>query len=192
MSTLENLTAKILADSEAKAAQILADAKAEAAKIEAAALEDAQHEKEKILAEAKREAAHEEQQLVVGGQLAVRDQNLDAKQQMLDKVFAQALSKLNDMSRDEYMKFLTGYLSGLDLDGEEITLPARYGVTDITPINEALKNAGRKGNLVLAADGRIDGGFMLSKGGIEQNNTFEALVDYYRYELESDVIAALY
>lgn len=193
VSTLDNLTAKILADSEAKAAEILAGAKAEAERIQAAAVEEANREKEKILSEAKVAAAREEEQIVVGGTLAVRDQNLAAKQQMLDKVFAEALSRLNAMGKDEYLKFLTGCLSKLDLDGEEILLPEKYGIGSADEINAALKKAGKKGNLTLSRPGRkIEGGFVLSKGGIEQNNTFEALVGYYRYELESEVISTLY
>lgn len=79
------------------------------------------------------------------------------------------------------------------MDGEEIILPEKYGITNLDEINKAIKKAGGKGNLVLAKDGTpIGGGFMLRKGGIEQNNTFESLVEYYRYELESEVISMLY
>lgn len=192
MSTLENLTAKIISDSEAEAAKIIAEAKAEAERLTATVMDEAAREKDKILADAKIEAAREEEQIVVGKTLAVRDANLAAKQEMLDKVFADALSRLNAMDKNDYMKFLTGYLAGLDLDGEEIILPEKYGVKNIDDINSALQKAGKKGNLKLSSGAKIDGGFVLRKGGIEQNNTFESLVSYYRYELESEVISALY
>ena len=52
MSTLENLTAKIIADSEAQAAGIIGEAKAEAARMEEDALAQAQRERERILADA--------------------------------------------------------------------------------------------------------------------------------------------
>lgn len=191
--TLDNLTAKILKDSEAKAAQILADAKAEADRVTAAVLEEAEQERQKILADAKIEAAREEEQIVVGKTLAVRDRNLEAKQQMLDKVFSEALSRLNGMGKEKYLQFLQKFLSTQDLDGEEIILPEKYGIKNIDELNAALNKAGKKGNLRLCTEGpKIEGGFLLRKGGIEQNNTFEALVDFYRYELESEVIGTLY
>lgn len=193
MSTLENLTAKISKDSDNQVAAILDSARQEARHISETMEAEAEADREKIIAEAHIEAAREEQQIVVGKTLAVRDQNLDAKQQMLDKVFEEALQRLNNMSQAEYLAFLTSYLGSLDLDGEEIIVPAKYGITDLDSLNAALKEAGKKGNLTLSKDSRkIDGGFVLCKDGIEQNNTFEALVAYYRYELEGEVIGALY
>lgn len=193
MSALDNLTAKIIADSQAEAASIISAANAQAEQIEAAAAENAQREKEHILAEAKTDAAREEDQIVVGKTLEMRDANLRAKQDVLDKVFAIALERLNAMDKNEYFAFLAAQLSRMDLDGEEILLPEKYGVTNIDELNQALKDAGKKGNLVLSGSERkINGGFVLSKNGIEQNNTFEALVEFYRYELESEVISTLY
>lgn len=193
MSSIENLTNKILSDSEAKAKEILDAAKAEAQKAADAAAADAEERKARILAEAKAEAARKEDQIVVGKTLMVRDQALNAKQQMLDKVFQEAVRQLGEMSREDYMKFLVESLSALDLDGEELVLPAKYGVTSIDEINDALKKAGKKGNLTLSKrDDGIQGGFILAKGGIEQNNTFEALISHYRYELEDEVLKKLY
>lgn len=192
MSTLENLTAKILSDSEAQAKQILAEAQQEAQRITTAAMDEAEREREKILADAKTQAAREEEQIVVGNTLAVRDANLSAKQEMLNTVFSEALARLNAMSKEQYLQFLTAYLEKLDLDGEQIILPGKYQIQNIDEINAALQKAGKKGNLKLGKDSTIESGFVLRKGGIEQNNTFEALVGYYRYELESEVISALY
>jgi V/A-type H+-transporting ATPase subunit E len=193
VATLENLTAKILGDSEAKAREIIEAAKTEAARIMDDMTRDAEAEKQKIIADAKIEAQREEDHIVAGKTLAVRDENLAAKQLTLNKVFADALSRLNGMSKDEFTAFLTKYLSALELDGETLIVPAKYRPMDIAALNAALQTAGKKGNLVLSEEDRgVEGGFILVKGGIEQNNTFESLIDYYRYELEGDVIGALY
>lgn len=193
MSGLENLTAKIIRDANEQAERIAADAKAQAKQIVDAAEAEAEREKERILAEADVQAAHTAEQIVLGKTLEIRDNNLDAKQQILEKIFSQALDRLNSMSKDEYWKFLTGYLSGMDTDGEEIILPKKYGIASVEELNEVLKKNGKKGNLVLSADGReIDGGFVLSKNGIEQNNTFEALISKTRYDQESEILRMLY
>jgi V/A-type H+-transporting ATPase subunit E len=104
---------------------------------------------------------------------------------MLDKIFAEALKRLNDMPKEDFVKFLNDYLAGLALDGESLYVPNKYGIT--------AKDIKAK-NVVLATDGAraIEGGFMLAQKGIEQNHTFEALIGYYRDELESEVLKILY
>lgn len=192
MSGLDNLTAKILEDAKARASEITGSAEAQARSIVSAAEAEAGRERDRILVEAEDEARRAAEQVTLSKTLAIRDQNLDAKQQMLDKVFAEALEKLNAMARPDYEKFLYSYLEALDPDGEEIILPARYSLS-VDDINAHLKEKGKRGNLVGNPEGRaINGGFILCKNGIEQNNTFEALVGFYRYELEGEVLKLLY
>jgi V/A-type H+-transporting ATPase subunit E len=186
------LTAKILEDAKKRAAEITSEAQAKAAAILGEATDDANRESGRVAAEAVNEAARAAEQVVLSKTLSVRDQNLDAKQQTLDKVFAKALEELNALPEEQYKAFLFSWLEELDPDGGEIILPKNRDIT-VDEINSRLQAAGKKGNLSPDADSRgIKGGFILSKDGIEQNNTFEALVDYYRYELESEVLKALY
>lgn len=194
MSNLENLTQKILEDSREKARQITDAARQEARKAIDAKTDEARRESEAIIAAAHIEAERTAQRLVQGKTRAVRDENLAAKREMLDKVFAEALLKLNGMPRDEYLKYLKDYLLKLSLDGEEIILPKQYAIQSIDDINAALEKAGKNGNLALCTDPAraIDGGFVLVKQGIEQNHTFAALLSYYRQELESEVLKILY
>jgi V/A-type H+-transporting ATPase subunit E len=194
VSNLDNLTAKILSDSKARAKEIVDSAKAAAEKKIAGEIEAANAESEKIIADAKIEAERQANQRVQGQILAVRDANLAAKREMLDKIFGDALKQLNDMPKGEYIKYISDYLAKLELDGEELILPGKYGVTSIDEINEALKAAGKKGNLTLGSDAKhsIESGFMLLKKGMEQNHTFESLIGYYRDDLESEVLQILY
>lgn len=197
MSNLENLTAKILADSQAKAKEITDAAKREAENKIAEEIRSATAESEKIIADAHIEAKAKAEQIVQGKTLAIRNENLGAKREMLDKIFTEALNRLNGMSKDEYLKYLGDYLTRLKLDGEEIILPKRYGIKSVGEITHVSKLAelfGKGPNLKLSADESrsIDGGFVLVKDGIEQNHTFEALLGYYRYELESEVLKILY
>lgn len=193
MSNLDNLISKILKESEDKAGQIIETANARADEIMRENISIAEKEKEKILSTARTEAEKAAEQIILGKKLEIRDSNLNAKQAIVDKVFDVALQKLNNMQKDEYWKFLRNNLCAMDLDGEEIILPAKYGVTNIDELNAFLKANNKKGNLKLYnGDRKIDGGFVLLKGGIENNNTFETLIRYYRYELEGDVIASLF
>lgn len=192
MSTLENLTAKILADSEAEVARTLQKAEEEAAAVRTAAQTETARETEKLLADAKTEAARQAEQLVEGARLAARDAALDAKQRILNKVFAEALARLNAMDKAAFTAFLVSSLKAAGADGGELLLPERYGLS-AGEINAAMGTTDSKaGGFRISTTGRgIDGGFVLCQGGIEQNNTFDSLVAFYRYELESDVLKAL-
>lgn len=197
MSNLENLTAKILADNQARAKEITDAAKREAENKIAEEIRAVAAESEKIIADAHIEAKANAEQIVQGKTLAIRDENLGAKREMLDKIFIEALNRLNGMPKDEYLKYLGDYLSKLELNGEELVLPKHYGIKSVGEIMHVGKLAelfGKGPNLKLSADESrsIDGGFVLVKDGIEQNHTFEALLGYYRYELESEVLKILY
>ena len=189
MSNLENLVSKILSDGEKRAAEILDTAREQADVMLAERDAQAQAETDKMLRKAEAEVARSYDRLVAERKLQLRDEVLSAKGEILDRVFTEALSRLNSMSKDDFMAYLRDALSAADTDGEALLLPVKYGITDIDAINTYLKSQGKKGNLVLSTDTSrtIEGGFLLSKDGIEQNNTFEALVDFHRYRLEASI-----
>jgi V/A-type H+-transporting ATPase subunit E len=182
VSNLDNLTAKILADAHEKAEGVAEEARREAEAKIAEEVRLAEEEAAKLVADSELEAARIAEQLIQGKTLSVRDENLAAKREMLDKVFAEALKRLNDMPKPEFEKFLAGYLSKLELSGEELTVPAKYGVTAVPfpGVSVAESNRG------------IEGGFILSKNGLAQNHTCEALLRYYRDDLEPQVLKILY
>lgn len=192
MSNLDNLTSKILSDSEAKAAAIRTEAEHRGTAIIQEYTRAADEEKKRILEEGAREAANASEQMLLAKKLEIRDSNLNAKQELVNQVFTIAVEKLNNMNKDEYFSFLCGCLENMDLDGEELVIPSKYHVTDLGELNTYLQSKGKKGNLRLSPDGDIDGGFLLEKHGIQNNNTFDAMVSFYRYELESEIIKALF
>lgn len=101
MSGLDKLTAKILEDAKKRASEITGAAEAQAKAVMDEATAEATREKDRILADAEVEATRAAEQVTLGKTLAIRDQNLDAKQQTLDKVFAKALEDLNNMSQSD-------------------------------------------------------------------------------------------
>lgn len=185
MSNLENLTSKIIAEAKAKALEITGAAKSEAESGIAREIAAAQAEADKLVADAKSEAELTAERMVQGKTLAIRDENLGAKRQMLDRVFAEALKKLNDMPEREYLDYLKEYLPKLDLNGQTALVPEKYAAA-------ASKADGLPQGIRVEAGAAVDGGFVLVKEGIEQNHTFSALLEYYRYELESEVLKILY
>lgn len=188
MSNLDNLVAKILADGESRAATLISDAAEQAAEQRARLLSEAQTTADKISEQAEKEAERSYERIVSECRLAQRDAVLSAKSEVLDRVFGEAMSRLNAMPREQYIEYLKAALTELDTDGEALLLPKKYAIDDITEINEHLMAQGKPGNLTLSEDSRvIDGGFILQKQGIEQNNTARALIDFHRYRLEGEI-----
>ncbi len=193
MSNLDNLVSKIVADSEDAAKKIIESANVKADEITTQYINEAQAERDRIISEAKFEAEKTKEQIILGKKLEIRDDNINAKQEMIDFVFNNALIELNGMDKKDYLKFLYRALRRLDLDGDELILPKKYEITDLDELNAHLKEHNRNGNLKLHDGERdINGGFVLVKNGIENNYTFEAMVNYYRYELEGSIIKTIF
>lgn len=193
MSNLENLVAKIQRDGEAKAAEITAAAEKEARESVEEQVARAKQEKERILSAAQGEAAHAAEQIRMQNQMDLRDAGLAAKRETLDRVFSQALEELCNMPAEQYRTYLFSALEQLDLDGETLLIPGKYSI-GIDEINQHLKSKGKNGNLVMgtAPEQTVDGGFILSKDGIESNNTFGRMIRYHRSALESELMNTLF
>ncbi len=193
MSNLDNLISKITSDCDEKANQIIKTANEEASDIIRQSAEAAEKEKAAILNDAKSEAEKAAERIISGKKLQIRDESLNAKREAINRVFDFALQKLNQMSKDDYKKFLCANLASLDLTGGELILPPQYGINNEVELRDFLRDCKKADDLKLR-DGtkKIDGGFILIQGGIEYNYTFETLLGYHRYELESEITKILF
>lgn len=193
-TNLNNLIAKITEDSKTKAKAVIDDANVQAKAIVKAKKDEANAQREQILQSAKLEASREKEQIIAGQKLSLRDAKLKAKQVIIDRTFTMAVEKLKKLPENDFAAFLERYLLTMDIVGiEEVVLPKRYQNADMNAINGKLKEAGRKGELTVRKNGKsIDGGFILYRGGVENNNTYESLLDFYRAELEVTVAKNLF
>lgn len=191
MSNLDNLISKIRNDSEEESRRIIEAANAEASEVIKKNIEAANIEKERLLNDAVSEAEKKKEQIILSKKLEIRDKKLLAKREMIDKVFEYALAKLNSMPKNEYMKYLHSNLTAMSIDAGEIILPAKYNIT-INELHALFPDGSMSGIKLYEGERLISGGFILIKGGIEYNRTFEMLLKYYRYELENDIIKILF
>ena len=193
MSNLENLIDKIIKDSQEQAEQILKNAKAQAESIRKNTEAELDEERKKVITDAESAAETAAEQIIINQRFEIRNNSLQAKQKTIDHVFDIALEKLNNLTKEEFLSFLEKSILDLSADGEEIILPSKYQFGNIDWLNDFLKKNNQKGNLKLYKGERdINGGFILLKDGIEQNSTFEALLQFHRYELENAVIDTLF
>lgn len=198
MSNLSNLTSKIIEDANLKAKEIYSSALAQEVEILNKSKSQAEKKKAEIIEKSKVEAVTKKERIISNAYLEVRDNKLKAKQEVINKVFDEALTKLNNLSTEQYSNFVRNYILSLDICGdEEIIIGEKENdkiLSELLPdINSLLKAKGKKGELKLSLQKRnIQGGFILYKNGIEINCTFVDLVPSLRDELENEVVGALF
>jgi len=193
LSNLENLLKKITEDGNERARAITDDANAKTAAVIEGRLKEASAERDKIIAAAHEEADRSKELIVSGKRLEIRDRIIAAKREIIEKVFNDALNRLNDLPQEQFYDFLLNCLKASELTGDtEILLPEKYNGTNLNSINTALKKAGKNINVRLGTGYPVKSGFVLKTGGVEQNQTFEALLDYQRDVLEAEVMQNLF
>lgn len=192
MSNLDNLISKIIYEAEEEAKIILQDANDKSNLFLNNTIKELENEKKAALLKSTQEANKKTEQVILANKLKIRDELINAKQTSIDNVFKVALENLNAMSKDDYFKFVIDSLSKEEINGEEIIISKKYDITNIDELNSYLKLETNNNLTLYEGDREINGGFILVKNGIENNNTFETLINYYRYELEGEVIDALF
>lgn len=193
MSNLDNLTSKIIKDAEVKKIEILNEASIKADEIVKKKIEEANKKASSILEKAEIESKTIKERITSKTDLEVRNKKLLAKQQVIEKVFEEAKKRLKSMNPDEFNKFVKNSIMSLNIDGDEeiiINVLDREKLPDkfLVELNKLLIDNGKLGKLKFnVKTHEIDGGFIISKNGIEINNSFEELVNSLKYELEYEV-----
>jgi V/A-type H+-transporting ATPase subunit E len=198
MIGIEKIKDTIISDSEDKAREVLQDGEAQVAAILAEAKKLCQ-EKEAALGKVMDyEKAQTRKIMLSMAELEMRNDILFAKQDIIDKVFAEAVVRLNSMNKERYQDLIKTMLMTSVEAGDEEILFSKAGVEKlpedfVAKINQELANKGMKGQLTVSSETpNIDGGFIIRNKGVEINNSFSALVNVYRDELETEVAAVLF
>ncbi|WP_138206074.1 V-type ATP synthase subunit E [Haloimpatiens lingqiaonensis] len=198
MANVNNLVNKILEEAKIKKEEILANAQEEKNGIVSNRILEAKILEKEIIEKAKIEAATKKERIISSSELKVRNEKLEAKQQIIQRTFDEAVESLSNLSREQFLEYVEGKILSLDIDGDESLILNSKGkelVTEkfIDDINSKLVSKGKKGNITIKDEARdFKGGFILEKNGIEINNTFEALVNAIKDELEYEVARVLF
>lgn len=186
MNNLEKIISHIEADGINEAQAIIKAANEQAQEIVNAAMEEAK----KITSEITMDAIKKEKQIIDSAKNSARQlekqQALKTKQAAIAKVIECAKEKLYNLSDEKYLEIVEKMLKTY----------AHKNESGLIAFNE--KDKGRIDEKVYSSYGlslsensaNIDGGFVLIYGGIEENCSFEAIIDSKKEEL-SDKIASL-
>jgi V/A-type H+/Na+-transporting ATPase subunit E len=198
MSNINNLTSKILEEARARSEEILKAAQEEEAKIMDKKVTEARGIEKEHIQKAAEEAITRRERILSGAELRVRNDKLAAKQQIVERVIEEALAKLGTLTDEEFLAFIKTSILSADVSGDEKLLVSknhrnRVNEDFLKELNIALNMKGKRGNISLSSEERsFRGGFVLVKNGIEINNTFEALIQSMKDDLEYEVAKVLF
>ncbi|WBW96018.1 V-type ATP synthase subunit E [Oceanirhabdus sp. W0125-5] len=198
MANLEKLTNKIVEEAKIEADRIYKEAEEEKIKLISSMEKKGNKEKELILEKAKREADLRKERVISNAKLKIRNEKLEAKQGMLDKVFEKAVTELNLLDSERKIEFVKRILSEINIAGDEEIILSNdikevFEKEHLEDINEKLKSNGKKGELkVCKEDRNLKGGFIITKNGIELNWSFQSIVENLREELECEILEILF
>lgn len=198
MSKIDNLTSKILEDAKAQQKQILDDAKNQGEAIITAKVKEAMILQEDILQKATNEGLAKEDRIISNATLKIRNEKLEAKQEVIARVFDEAIESLSKKSTEEFISFVKNNILALDILGDEKLILNSEGMKAITSevvndINGSLANKGKRNEIKISETvGNFKGGFILERNGIEINYTYEALISSIKDELEYEVAKVLF
>ncbi len=195
MAGLEKILEDIRAQSEESAQGILKEAQDKASAI----VEQAKQETEVSCAEIRengsRAVADRKERAASAAALRVRQTILSRKQEIMKEAFDSALEKALSMPADEYFPALTrlAVKAAHGQDGEIAfsekdlsRLPASFE----KDLNEKL--SGKASLRVAGKPAAISDGFTLRYGGIEENCTFEAILNEKKEELQDEIRGILF
>ncbi|MGI6128521.1 MAG: V-type ATP synthase subunit E [bacterium] len=195
---VEALKERIRQRAKEEAQAVIAEAEKQAAEIIAKAKARAEKERADILAAAEREADERKRRTLAMAAMRSRRQELKTKEELIDEAFSLAIQKLQQLPADKYQQLLKPILLAAVETGTEQVVIAdhdtkRIDSSFINAINEELKAQGKVGALTLAKETRqLQGGFILSAGGVENNYSFELILKLSRDELEQEVASVLF
>ena len=183
MQNLESLTQKIMEDAKAEASRISEEADKKQKHIIDERVKEAKVISEKILEKKKSEANTLKERIISSAQRNIRNQELSAKQEVIDKVFEIAYMSLNDLKDEDYLKLVKKMLENEDLSKEKV-LKVPVGKEEIV---KGLLNEGK-----IIEEPSLDSGFIIVDGNVIYNFSFRDILDEMREELETEIASYLF
>ena len=192
MNGIEKITQRIQAQAQAEIDSILAAAQAQADVIAAQGKAQAEAEGAELAARNGQVAAEREERLVSAAQMEAKKMVLAAKQELVEKAYTRALEKMCSMSDEAYIAVVVDLLGQAAPDGKGSVIfgadvKDRIGKAAVEQANKQLN-----GSFELAEETRsMQGGFILSRGNVEVNCTFDTLVRLQKAETAGEVLKKL-
>ena len=190
MEGKEAIVGRILSDAQQKAETRKAEAAARAEN----ARDEARRKAEALLTSGRAQLMRDAEETVsrretVAG-LDVRKRLLAAKREAIEAVFTRALEKTRAFGKGRYLAVLDALLEAYAEDGDAVQL-SKYAPVDGRDLADSKVFLAKK--LVFRdADGDFEGGLRLYNAVSERDLSFRAILEARRFELEREIVQALF
>ncbi len=180
MAEVNKLIDKILVESEKEAEKILNKAKEKAKTIEKFSIEEAEKKYKLLIEKGKKESFQLKDKLKSTAKLKARDSELEAKQKVIKKVFADVLEEMKNIDDEAYILYLKKNITSSDKK-ELIVMRNKLDLA-----KENFKN------IKISETRFVETGFIEIAGGVEKNFTFSSQIDYIKDEIQGEVAKILF
>jgi V/A-type H+-transporting ATPase subunit E len=192
----QQVVEKILDDAKAEAQIIIKEAEEKESAEQAKLSKQLQEYKKQTEILAQKAAKDEESHILAAARMEIAKEFLAEKRKILDEVFTQARKQLQNLPDDQYRNLITKLLlETVETGDEEVIVDKNEYRIDqqfIDQINQKLSSS-EKANLRLSQDrADIEGGFILRRGKIKTNVSFDVLLAHARKELEIELAKDLF
>ena len=189
-----------MSEAQEKADVIIQDANAEVSQIQATAEKTAEAEKTKILENGKKQSEMRYQQIISEAKMNARRAKLDAKEDVIDAAFNQAIGERKERAaegNDDYKDSLSKMIKEAadEIGGNDLIIQLNEADTDKIKQDLSSDTFELEGiKFQIGEPIKTIGGAVLktSNGDIEVNNTIEARLERYKSILRSEVADVLF
>nr|WP_314115043.1 V-type ATP synthase subunit E [uncultured Leptotrichia sp.] len=182
MSNLDNLTSKILNDAKEEADKIVKSAEEKANQKYDLEIKKVASKKQTLLENARRERELLSDRIKSSANLKARNEKLQAKQTVINKVIDKLKEKLVNMNESDYINYLNQNIDKNSIAGKELIVKKEFA----DKVKQEFSTAKVKENEFVTS------GFIIEENGIQENYTFEVKLDFMRDELEVEISKLLF
>jgi V/A-type H+-transporting ATPase subunit E len=190
--SLAQITEKIEQDARGEAEKILAAAKEREKEINRDAEKEIKNIEDAARSRFDRERPEIFKRREIVARLDVEKLHLGVKRKLIQDVFDEGLDRLKGLQKEEYIKFCESLLREAATDGE-LVMEISSGEKYISPEwLEAFNSAGAKKISLSPERQDFSGGFVLNKGRVSVNCSWEMLMRAAQEKLEPEVVKLLF
>ena len=198
MKGIDRISQRLIADAEAEIAALNEETEGKRTAILDEYRQKAQEAYENRMQEGTKACEARIQRLSSTAETEARKAILSFKQEMVSGIFTDAVQKLTELPREDYISFLAAQAAKAASFGtEELVFnekdAASVGKEVVKAANALLREKGLVGGLTVSGETReIPGGVIVRQGNIEVNCAVDTLVQMSRSELASQVAEILF
>lgn len=180
MAELSNLTNRILEEAKSLADEIVKSAELKAENIMKKSNEQAKLRYDSIVEKGTLEAENLKERLKSNAKLKARDNELNAKQEVIKRVFEETLEDVKNIDDEKLISYIQNNASF----SEDSILLVQKDRLDL--VKEKFPQ------LKVSEERFVDSGFVEISGGIEKNFTFSTQIDYIKDEIQGEIAKVLF